>query len=512
VKLLLPSVKPSLRLLLTALITLAATGCRRPQTQNDLQIALQSWGLPRDLSSVLLNRKHPLQTLALPPAVGRLDWLPDGLNTLILRGGDIGDARNLPSSLTALDLCNTKVRGRLSFPRGLRSLDLRKTGLKQVPILPQNLRQLAMGDRTAELPNHLPSGLRTLSIEDTLWSELPPLPGHLRALALRMPRLQELPELPASVRLLVLANTQLTTLNNLPRALDTLALLRNSVGLEEIDFPDLLTKLVISDVRAGAMRRLNRHLRSLELSQFLLDSWGSLPRSLEALRLNSVRARDSTPPSLPPGIRQLSLIRVASLPPLPTSLDFLEVDRSSSPPRLGNLTIGSLVLRSDGNSRPDLPASLERLEIIGGDWMPRLDRLSALKAFTLSGAQVPSLGPLPSSLEYLDLSSSTFGGLADLDHLALRYLILSRTDLSTLPRLPPTLKYLDISFTSMRELPALPDGLLTLVLEENQLDSIATLPESLRHLFFLPSTGIEPCKEPLSLTYANLGLDSEQRR
>jgi hypothetical protein len=500
------------RLSLGALFLLAPLGLfsyyRYSRTEH-YKALLASWQLPVDLYSAQTS----LDSLMLPRAVDRVDWLAANIHSLRLHRiprHDASDRRarfdELPDHLLFLDISNlapsipngTRSDGLVNIdglPRRLEYLNINDNDLlSRLDDLPPSLRSLAATSKGLADFTGLPSSLRCLEVGSPQFGleslEFLRLKlTHLSSLRLTATRLSALHGLPDSLRVLGLFfNAQLQS----PRALDDLPPQLSALAVDfyphrpELDhLPVALKELHLSRVilpRFETTARLPEGLRALALHDVRfsgdrvdkgVDEWRFLPASLQFL---SLAGTTPLPSSLPPALAGLSvsLLSEGDLPwqPLPPHLTML---------RLAYVRLHAGELEALPRSLTDLAITHAPLEHLTGCpvGVSHLDLRWTRRLKDILG--------LPPKLEALNLLYSV--DLERLDNLpaTLRYLNLAGTHLARLPALPPSLEELDISGTRIASLDGLPLKLRTLTLSPGQVRTLHGLPLSVRELRFVDS-------------------------
>lgn len=474
--------------LLLASVLLCLAGCSRTVDQE----TLAAWGLPRDLPEHLAE----IESLKLPPAVDRVDWLPDHLRSVDLSGGVATDLPDLPGELRAL---NVRYLAGLSsletLPPRLHTLDVRWTGIEDLGTLGRSsdggasgLRVLRAGGAGLRRIGNLPEGLTTLELVDVSFEDGSALPRGLRELHLAGPEVVGLRSLPPRLTVLSLDRVRAGDLLDLPRSVTSLHVRDTAVNLDHL--PPFLTELSWTVPRtkvSGSLPRSLRRLRVTSLGERPVSRGDipALPRALEHLAVTSAAADLFAEIELPPNLRSLDLsgFRGESLAfDLPDSLEELSLAYSDLQD-LPELPAGLRVLDLSG-------VSTELLGQIGEDGLPeQLERL------TLQGLVGSLPFALEDSIQCLDLSGSP--GLRELPDLpgSLVHLDVRSTGLTGLPALPGSLRSIDLGSTALSSLAGLPESVEEVVADAGQLQSLAGLPPAVRILRFEASrdwTGGDP--------------------
>lgn len=184
------------------------------------------------------------------------------------------------------------------------------------------------------------------------------------------------------------------------------------------------------------------NLRELYVESVPLEEVEGLPQSLSSLYLHQTSVKHL--PELPQGLSDLSITQA----PLCT----LE-----PPPNLSFLIL------------QDVP--LESLEIPEGVYM-----------LLLNETAITELGPIPPSLQILDLSGNPLLTLPDFENTFVSNLYLMGMNLHTVPPLPSHMDILRLDNNFLTELPQLSDNLFFLSVNENQLTSLPKLPAEISYV------------------------------
>ena len=453
--------------------------------------SLKAAGLPLDLAA----RQSRLTTLQLPPAASSWNWLSAPLDTLIADGTQIASLGGLPPSVRRLDLrFTTRLVVLSDLPQGLESLDLRGSQVESLAGLPAALRCLRLGGRQlAELPP-LPAALEELELENTGIHRVEGLPASLRTLTLSGSSFESVDGLPRDLRSLTLIGTNVRGWAALPDSLQSLVL-RENRQLKDPKLPPFLSHLRIEGGGACPPLSALQELSSLAL-RCGLDSKNLLPGSIAVLSVDL--DLQSHAPALsrvewPPYLRSLELKNgsdggPAQLPPLPRSLERLELRGYSGGPVAGiPLGLRRLALpQLDAAGLAQVLRTVDDLDLSGlaAKSLARVPLGEGLRSLSARDSQLVEVGRLPEGLEVLDLSGSRF--LTSLPPLPprLKTLRVGYTKLARLPPLPGTLEELDLSHTDIHVLAGLPKGLKTLIVAAGQLASLRGMPPDVQTLRF----------------------------
>ncbi|HTA82217.1 MAG TPA: T9SS type A sorting domain-containing protein [Bacteroidia bacterium] len=176
--------------------------------------------------------------------------------------------------------------------------------------------------------------------------------------------------------------------------------------------------------------------------------------------------------------------KVASLPPLPNTLEYLACGNNQLT-SLPSLASGLGILKCYGNkltSIPTLPAGLNYLDC-NGNMLTSLPALPAgLNYLDCSNNQITTIPTLPSMLTDLRCGNNNLTNLPALDD-SLNVLEVYNDNLTTIPSLPGVLNVLQCQDNQLTSLPALPGKMGTLDCADNQLTSLPNLPNTLTVLF-----------------------------
>ena len=481
------------RLWCIPLLIACLASCRPSTALSDLD----RWGLPSDI----LLYQNQIESLSLPEAVDRLDWLPQQgkLRRLSVSRSAIRDLAGLPTTVTALDLSYTQVTDLGEVPDTVTLLDLTGTDAADLSTLPRKIKvsSLAVGGPRLEDLDGLPSALVDLRVTNANIHSLGDLPSGLKSLSLSGLTLDTIGRLPASLISLSLERVVVEDLGALPGGLQSLKLLPGTtsqhISLE--DLPPFLVNLIAERNYVPDISR-QRYLRSLDVRDALLKP-ELLPDTLGELKLNRTLLDQSAQPKakplkfiLPKSLRSLSLVntKTVDFDGLPVGIRSLDISSCANtslgplPDSLRELNLSSCML----SSLRGLPGSLKVIDLSDNIKLATLNGLPPnLRSLTLRWSKFSELPQLPSTLRTLDLTGSA--GLSKLASLPpnLESLNVSQTALQRLPPLPLSLKSLDVSNSRITNLEGLEKTkLIVLRLGTGQVTSLRGLPSSVRVLEF----------------------------
>jgi Leucine-rich repeat (LRR) protein len=466
-----------------------AAACREPLTV--APSTFSTWGLPEDLP----DRLARVEVLELPPSVTRVEWLPGSLVELEAPAARIARIGGLPSRLERLDLRYAEVGRFDDIPADIEALDLRwATSRDPADLTTSNraaLRLLFVGGDSVG-PLDLPEGLYSYGRFGGSFEEGRSLPRSLRELYLQGPEVTVLRDLPANLTTLYLEATQVRDLDDLPDAVTTLFVYETALAIDRWPaflsalsvtvpearwtverLPPSLRELTVfgttSAVRADQIPRFNEGLLAVTIQpadRGFLEAV-DLPSSLERLDLTAFEGETLT--ALPAALTDLGLAysRVTSLASLPPGLERLDLSgldpealETLPPPGWPLQHLRTLVFRGFSGARfVALPEQLRDLDVSGSH-------------------HLSDLGPLPASLERLDVSF---------------------TGLTALPaNLPDSLRYLSIAGAPIDSIDGRRlEGLEELVVAAGQIRRLGPLPDSLRILRFTGGRiGIDAQRDP----------------
>ncbi len=235
------------------------------------------------------------------------------------------------------------------------------------------------------------------------------------------------------------------------------------------------------------------NISNLNMEYNELTSLTVLPPALNTLNLNSNQLSALT--TLPSGlvILRCSNNQLTALPTLPSNLAHLVCDNNqltgfpTLPNSLYYLIFYNNQVPSSGipavlpSSLTNFDASLNPLTVF-----PDFSNCPSISAVAVTGSQIPSIPPLPSTLTDFRCNANYLIFSIPPVPSGLRILDVSSCSLSTLPALPNGLQALNCAYNPLSSFPAvLPDSLLSLSCDSTYITTLPTLPSK---MYFLSCT------------------------
>jgi hypothetical protein len=411
--------------------------------------------LPPDLPEYL----GQLQTLQVPAAVSRLDWIAPTLKELEAENTTVKEVPFLPA-LERLSISSVRTLTRIPVLPSVRDLDLRFTGFRGPWIFPDSLETLSLGGQeVTDL-----EGLRESSLLELTLDNVPGLrsteglPDTLQYFSISAATFSDLKDLPTDLKELRLLYTNVLQLRDLPESLQSITLIGNGyMDRKDIELPPSVLSLTVDKVPAAANFP---YLSRLELrSPASLDMASSSLRDLQ-VPMFKMLAQLSNKPS----VRRLSITNSPAAG-----------EKQGKFPSQRFETLEHLIWPGAADLS-DLPLTLKHLDIPGSP-LPSLAGLPSgltLTSLDVTGTNM-KIAELPRTLRHLRYGFCTFPEIKGLPPGLLSLNIEGSRDVTTMERLPRGLWSLDISETSLSALPELPDSLLEVDISNSRIDSLSDL-------------------------------------